>query len=109
MTLRGTLQGHGGWVTQIATNPQYPDTILSASRDKSLILWKLTRDDNNYGIPQKRLHGHSHFITDVVLSLDGHFALSGSCDKTMRLWNTLAQCKYTIQDDGHSDWVSCVR
>ena len=32
MTLRGTLQGHGGWVTQIATNPQYPETILSASR-----------------------------------------------------------------------------
>jgi len=21
----------------------------------------------------------------------------------------LAQCKYTIQDEGHSDWVSCVR
>ena len=34
MTLRGTLQGHGGWVTQIATTPQYPDMILSASRGK---------------------------------------------------------------------------
>jgi len=32
MTLRGTLQGHGGWVTQIATTPQFPDMILSASR-----------------------------------------------------------------------------
>ena len=32
MTLRATLQGHGGWVTQIATTPQYPDMILSASR-----------------------------------------------------------------------------
>ena len=32
MTLRGTLQGHAGWVTQIATTPQYPDMILSASR-----------------------------------------------------------------------------
>ena len=27
----------------------------------------------------------------------------------LQLWNTLAQCKYTIQEDGHSDWVSCVR
>lgn len=32
MTLRGTLKGHSGWVTQIATTPQYPDMILSASR-----------------------------------------------------------------------------
>merc|ERR1719197_1099693 len=84
--------------------------ILSSSRDKSLIVWKLTRDDvGNYGIPQKRLHGHGHFISDVVLSSDGHFALSGSWDKTIKLWDTLAQCKYTIQEDGHQDWVSCVR
>ncbi len=75
---------------QIATNPKYPDMILSASRDKTLIVWKLTRDDSNYGIPQKRLHGHGHFVSDVVLSSDGHFALSGSWDKTLRLWDLSA-------------------
>ncbi|KAJ8319285.1 hypothetical protein KUTeg_004376 [Tegillarca granosa] len=151
MTLRGTLTGHGGWVTQIATTPQYPDMVLSCSRDKSLIMWKLTRDDTNYGVPQRRLRAHSHFVQDVVMSSDGQFALSGSWDKTLRLWdlstgqstrsfidhtkdilsvafsadnrqivsgsrdksiklwNTLGVCKYTIQDEGHSDWVSCVR
>merc|ERR1712152_115870 len=35
--------------------------------------------------------------------------VSASRDKTIKLWNTLAQCKYTIQDEDHSDWVSCVR
>ena len=152
LQLRGTLIGHSGWVTQIATNPKDPDTIISASRDKTLIVWKLTRDDhNNYGFPQKRLYGHSHFVSDVVLSSDGNYALSGSWDKTLRLWdlaagkttrrfedhtkdvlsvafsadnrqivsgsrdktiklwNTLAECKFTIQEDGHTDWVSCVR
>ncbi|XP_041982182.1 guanine nucleotide-binding protein subunit beta-like protein [Aricia agestis] len=151
LQLRGILRGHNGWVTQIATNPKYPDMILSSSRDKTLIVWKLTRDDSGYGVPQKRLYGHSHFISDVVLSSDGNYALSGSWDKTLRLWdlaagkttrrfedhtkdvlsvafsvdnrqivsgsrdktiklwNTLAECKYTIQDDGHSEWVSCVR
>ena len=49
LQLRGTLRGHNGWVTQITTNPKYPDMILSSSRDKSLIVWKLTRYIN--GLP----------------------------------------------------------
>lgn len=81
---KGVLFGHNGWVTQIATNPNDPETILSSSRDKSLIVWKLTAED---GYPFKRLTGHGHFITDVVLSLDGQYALSGSWDKTLRLWD----------------------
>ncbi|KAL1404513.1 hypothetical protein pipiens_018850, partial [Culex pipiens pipiens] len=44
--------------------------MILSSRDKTLIVWKLTRDDASYGIPQKRLYGHSHFISDVVLSSD---------------------------------------
>lgn len=151
MTLRATLSGHGNWVTQITTTPQYPDMILSASRDKTLIQWRLTREESCYGVPHKQLKGHSHFISDVVMSSDGQFALSGSWDQTLRLWdlssgtstrmfkghtndvlsvafsadnrqivsgsrdktiklwNTLGVCKYTIQDEGHGDWVSCVR
>ena len=34
MTLRGTLVGHQGWVTKIATTPAIPDMILSASRGR---------------------------------------------------------------------------
>lgn len=45
----------------------------------------------------------------VAFSVDNRQIVSGSRDKTIKLWNTLAECKYTIQDDGHSDWVSCVR
>ena len=43
LVLRGTLRGHKGWVTQLSTSPKFPDMILSASRDKSLIVWKLNR------------------------------------------------------------------
>lgn len=131
LQLRGTLSGHSGWVTQIATNPKYPDLILSSSRgkwksrifcenyyllrlcgatfliasafftDKTLIVWKLTREENSYGFPQKRLYGHSHFISDVVLSSDGNYALSGSWDKTLRLWD-LAAGKSTRRFEDHT-------
>merc|ERR1712025_225562 len=61
--------------------------ILSASRDKSIIVWQLTREENSWGFAKKSLHGHSHFVQDVVISSDGQFALSGSWDGTLRLWD----------------------
>jgi guanine nucleotide-binding protein subunit beta-2-like 1 protein len=30
---------------------------------------------------------HSHFVQDIVISSDGAFALSGSWDGTLRLWD----------------------
>lgn len=87
LVLRGTLEGHNGWVTSLATSPAQPDLLLSASRDKTLITWKLTRDDQSYGVAQKSLKGHSHIVQDAVISADGKFALSASWDKTLRLWN----------------------
>lgn len=48
-------------------------------------------------------------VLSVAFSVDNRQIVSGSRDKTIKLWNTLAECKYTIQDDGHTDWVSCVR
>lgn len=89
LSLRGTLEGHSGWVTAIAT-PLDPasDVVLSASRDKSVIVWSLTREEGAaYGHPRRALRGHSHFVQDVVISSDGQFALSGSWDGTLRLWD----------------------
>ena len=152
IVLRGVMSGHDGWVTSIATTPEASDMILTGSRDNKVIVWNLTRDDpSSYGYPRKSLTGHSHFVQDIVISSDGAFALSGSWDGTLRLWdlnlgtttrrfvghtkdvlsvafssdnrqivsgsrdgtiklwNTLGECKYTIEDQGHTEWVSCVR
>jgi len=150
--LRGVLKGHNGWVTCLATSSENPDTLISGSRDKTVVIWNLTREsDNQYGVPRKCLTGHSHFVQDISVSSDGQFALSGSWDGTLRLWdlnfgtttrrfvghtkdvlsvafsadnrqivsgsrdrtiklwNTLGECKYTIDEQGHTEWVSCVR
>lgn len=37
LTLRGTLLGHGGWITSIATTAENAGMILTASRDKVLL------------------------------------------------------------------------
>jgi guanine nucleotide-binding protein subunit beta-2-like 1 protein len=107
MTLRGELIGHAGWVTQIATSPEQPDMIVSASRDKSVIVWQLTREEGQYGYARRALRGHSHFVSDVVISSDGQFALSGSWDHTLRLWDiNSGEC--TRRFVGHSGDVLSV-
>lgn len=56
-------------------------------RDKTVLVWLLTREEGQYGYARKSLKGHSHFVQDVVISSDGQFALSGSWDGTLRLWD----------------------
>lgn len=152
LQLRGVVKGHSDWVTSVATTAENPNTFLSASRDKTIISWNVSKNDvNDYAAPRKSLRGHGHFVQDVVISSDGQFALSGawdgnlrlwdinsgtttrrfmghtkdvlsvafsadnrqivsgSRDKTIKLWNTLGECKYTIEEGGHTEWVSCVR
>jgi guanine nucleotide-binding protein subunit beta-2-like 1 protein len=107
LTLRGELVGHGGWVTAIATTPENPNMILSASRDRSIIVWKITNEDGNYGEAQRSLRGHNHFVSDVVISSDGQFALSGSWDGTLRLWE-ISTGKCTRRFVGHTKDVLSV-
>ena len=45
----------------------------------------------------------------VAFSPDNRQIVSSSRDKTIKLWNTLGECKFTITEGGHAEWVSAVR
>lgn len=64
-------------------------------------------------------------VLSIAFSADNRQIVSGSRDKKIKLWNTLAQCKHTIvvffgvffkkffkilfKNECHTDWVSTVR
>ncbi len=51
--------------------------------------------------------GHKHMVESVSFSPDGYFALSGSFDETLRLWEvSSARCIRTFE--GHMDYVLSV-
>jgi guanine nucleotide-binding protein subunit beta-2-like 1 protein len=112
---QGILEGHSNWVTSIVAgysqreNEDSP-VLISASRDKSLIIWKLFEeqsDDGFYGQPYRQLTGHNHFVTDLALSNENQFVISSSWDKTLRLWD-LRQGKTSRMFTGHTREVLSV-
>jgi WD40 repeat protein len=55
----------------------------------------------------KKFRGHSRFVTSVSLSSDGKLALSGSYDKTLKLWDVkTGNCLRTFE--GHQEEVLTV-
>lgn len=107
LVLKGTLQGHNGWVTSLSTCAGNPDLLLSSSRDKTLIAWQLTKDDQQYGIAKRAFKGHSHIVQDCQLTPDGQYAISGSWDKTLRLWR-IEDGETVCRFDGHTSDVMSV-
>lgn len=86
----GVLKGHNGRVTAIATPAETSSMIVTASRDKTLIKWDVSlesRMGESAGRPVKSLVGHSDFVQDVQTTPDGAYALSGSWDNTLGLWD----------------------
>jgi len=56
LALRGQLAHHSNWVTAIAApsdanSASTQDLLVTGSRDKSLVKWRLTREEYQYGVP----------------------------------------------------------
>ena len=97
------LEGHTNFVEDVAvtTNGDY---ALSASSDGTARLWDLQS-----GATSANFQGHEKDVLSVALSYDNRVVVTGSRDNKLKIWNVVGQCKFTTDEDSHTDWVTCVR
>ena len=130
----GVLEGHGGAVTSLVCGEDEKGAplLISGSRDKSIIKWQLHLDEPKevvikvdkeegedgqekenvqrkyiVGKPLRSLHGHNHFVSSLALNSDSTKLISGSWDKTIRLWDVPSSKSEKILK-GHTKDVLCV-
>lgn len=104
-----TLPGHDHSISSIrfipsgaAGAPLSGNTLVSASRDKTLRIWDVTT-----GYCLKTLKGHTDWVRCVTPSIDGRWLLSAGKDQIPRLWDT-ATGEVKITFLGHEHVLECV-
>ena len=92
--------GHSEWVTCVTYIPD--GRILSGGMDSKICLW------NKAGSRCNDLTGHSHSVSCIVASNDGKYALSGSYDKSIRVWNLSGNGREAACLMGHQAPIMCM-
>ena len=104
-----TLPGHDHSISSIrfipsgaAGAPLSGNTLVSASRDKTLKIWDVTT-----GYCLKTLKGHTDWVRAITPSIDGRWLLSAGNDQVPRLWDAnTGEAKITFL--GHEHFLECV-
>ena len=82
-----------------------PDTALQDRYDRLICQGRIT--DFRVGYQEKSLTGHTHSIQAVAVTSNGRWALSGSEDGILKLWDlATGQCLRTLTE--HTNWVGTV-
>nr|KAF6471231.1 elongator acetyltransferase complex subunit 2 [Molossus molossus] len=111
VTLETVLAGHENWVNAVHWQPsfykdgvlQQPMRLLSASMDKTMILWA---PDEESGVwleqrewtPEIVISGHFDGVQDLMWDPEGEFIITVGTDQTTRLfapWNRKDQSQVT--------------
>merc|ERR1719503_235726 len=100
---RKIMKGHSHFISDLDLS-QDSRFCLSSSWDGSIRLWNLKT-----ATTRKTLVGHSKDVLSVAFSPDNRQIASGSIDKSVKIWNIHGVCKFTVDQNPHTDWVSCVR
>ena len=99
-----TLRGHNARVFNVVWSPLIPSLLASGSDDLSIIVWNLEKscssEGNNIVKPKCALFGHSGNVRALSWNYEHKdILLSGSWDRSIRIWDTLnAICLKVITD-----------
>lgn len=74
---------------QLSQDSRY---CLSGSWDGSLRLWDIKK-----GVTSRRFVSHTKDVLAVAFSPDNRQIASGGRDKALKIWNTVGECKFTVE------------
>lgn len=77
---RATQLGHDNWVRGVLFHPS-GKLLLSVGDDKTLRVWDLVERRC-----LKSLQAHEHFVTCIAMAAGRPFAVTGSVDQTVKVW-----------------------
>ena len=98
-----TIGDHERSITSIAFSPSNEKLVASGSLDATIRIWNIKRRQ----LAVNPLKGHNNSISAIAYSPDGTRLISGSDDKTVRIWNSeTGQLLSTLS--GHSSDVNSV-
>ena len=84
--LRQTLTDNDLGVLSIASDP-HTGAIVSGGADCGIRVWERISPSEFAPTPSRRFAGHEHIVTALAVTPDGSTLVSGSRDKTVKLWN----------------------
>eukprot|EP01094_Clydonella_sp_ATCC50884_P011283 TRINITY_DN2108_c0_g1_i3.p1 TRINITY_DN2108_c0_g1~~TRINITY_DN2108_c0_g1_i3.p1 ORF type:complete len:423 (+),score=113.76 TRINITY_DN2108_c0_g1_i3:39-1271(+) len=96
---------HTANVGDVQWHPRDPNLLMTAGDDKMIMLWDLRT-----GQPSEEFKAHKLEVNSVAFNqTSDFFFISGSTDKTIRLWDTRKLTKPVYSFYGHTDEVYTVQ
>jgi WD40 repeat protein len=95
------LLGYENWVEAVAT---HGTKLVTAGVDEEIKIWNCSQDTTSIYMT---MSGHDDVVTSVMFSNDGKHVVSGSVDKTVRIWE-VKRGKLESSMYGHTSAITAV-
>ncbi|KAJ7212575.1 hypothetical protein GGX14DRAFT_564331 [Mycena pura] len=111
----GRMEGHSEWVLSVAFSPD-GTCVVSGSDDETVRIWdvktgaelgRMEGHTESVEVKLERMEGHTKWVWSVAFSPDGTRILSGSGDKTVRIWDATTSVELRRME-GHNQSVESV-